>query len=138
MQGEVSNAFGSINRLAVLKSERKHVPCLVPLCASQFVKDGNVKKSELHYSVAKGVWQGSTLRSKTFCLAVWSKNRNWWDERSESDRQWGFISYLDDLTVSSDDDEADRLWSETGEALKEVRLEIDQSKSCHMRHERTE
>ena len=37
LQGDISNAFGSINRLAVLEAERKHIPCLAPLCASQFV-----------------------------------------------------------------------------------------------------
>ena len=65
MQGDISNAYGSINRLAVLKAVRKHIPCLAPMCASQFVRhgtiavmqerDGNGKKSELHVSVAKGV-----------------------------------------------------------------------------------
>ena len=33
MQGDISNAYGSINRLAVLKAVRKHIPCLAPLCA---------------------------------------------------------------------------------------------------------
>ena len=67
MQGDIANAYGSINRLAVLKAVRKHAPCLVPLCASQFVRNGTIaviqergengRKAELHYSVAKGVWQ---------------------------------------------------------------------------------
>ena len=66
MQGDIANAHGSINRLAVLKAVRKHVPCLAPLCASQFVRGGAIvviqergekrKKRELHNSVAKGVW----------------------------------------------------------------------------------
>ena len=38
----------------------------------------------------------------------------------------GFISYADDIAVSADDDEANDLWDE---ALKEIGLEIDQSKS---------
>ena len=73
MQGDISNAYGSINSLVVLKAVRKHIPCLAPLCASQFVRDGTIaviqerdgggKKNELRYSVAKGVWQGSTLSS---------------------------------------------------------------------------
>ena len=50
----------------------------------------------------------------------------------------GFISCADDFAVSSDDDEADRLWDDTGEALKEIGLEIDQSKSCNTRQKKTE
>ena len=42
MQGDIANAYGSISRLAVLKAVKKHIPCLVPLCASQFVRDGTV------------------------------------------------------------------------------------------------
>ena len=38
----------------------------------------------------------------------------------------GFISCADDIAVSADDDEANDLWDE---ALKEIGLEIDQSKS---------
>ena len=69
MQGDIANACGSINRLAVLKAVRKHIPCLAPLCASQFVRDGTIvviqergekgKKCELHYSVAKGSGKGA-------------------------------------------------------------------------------
>ena len=83
MQGDIANAYGSINRLSVLKAVRKHIPCLAPLCASQFVRDGTVavlqergengKKCDLHCSVAKGVWQASTFSSATFCLTFWSK-----------------------------------------------------------------
>ena len=40
MQGDIANAYGSINRLSVLKAVRKHIPCLALLCASQFVRDG--------------------------------------------------------------------------------------------------
>ena len=60
MQGDMSNTYGSINRLAVLKAVRKHIPCFAPLCASQFVRygtvavlqerDGSGEKSELHDS----------------------------------------------------------------------------------------
>ena len=42
MQGDIANAYGSINRLSVLKAVRKHIPCLAPLCESQFVRDGTV------------------------------------------------------------------------------------------------
>ena len=53
-------------------------------------------------------------------------------ERANSDRPvMGFISNADDFTVSSDDDGADRVWDETGGALKEIGLENDQSKSCY-------
>ena len=65
MQGDISSAYGSINRLAVRKAVRRHIPCLAPLGASQFVTDGAVaaiqervgsgKKIELHCSVAKRV-----------------------------------------------------------------------------------
>ena len=50
----------------------------------------------------------------------------------------GFISRADDFAVSADDKEADRLRGNTGEALKEIGLEIDQSKSCYTRQEKTE
>ena len=42
MQVDIANAYGSINRLSVLKAVRKHIPCMAPLCASQFVRDGTV------------------------------------------------------------------------------------------------
>ena len=42
----------------------------------------------------------------------------------------GLISYADDFLVSSEVDEADRIWVETTGALDEIGLEIDQSKSC--------
>ena len=77
----MSNADGSLNRLAVLKAVRKHVPSLAPVCASHFVRyvalaviqerDGSGKNSDLHYSVAKGVWEVSTLSSATSCLTFW-------------------------------------------------------------------
>ena len=52
-------------------------------------------------------------------------------ERTNSIRLvMGLISYADDLTVSSDDYEGGRLWDDTGAALKEMGLEVDQSKSC--------
>ena len=50
----------------------------------------------------------------------------------------GFISYADDFAVSSGEEEADRLWDDTGEALKEIGLEIDHSKSCNTIQEKTE
>ena len=43
MQGDTANACGSINRLSVLEAVRKHIPCLAPLCASQFVRDGRLQ-----------------------------------------------------------------------------------------------
>ena len=67
MQGDIANAYGSIDRVAVLKAVRKHISRLAPLCASLFVRSGTIaviqergengSKSELHCSVAKGVWQ---------------------------------------------------------------------------------
>ena len=112
VQGDTSNAHGSINRLAVLKAVRKHIPCLAQLVrdgtdAVMKERDGNGKKSELHHSVAKGVWQGSTLSNATFCLTFWQELLG----RPNSIRHvLGFISFADDCTVSCDDDEADRLW----------------------------
>ena len=38
----ISKASGSTNKLAVLNAVRKHIIGLVPLCFSQFVKDGTV------------------------------------------------------------------------------------------------
>ena len=83
MQGDIANAYGSIDRLAVMRAVREHAPCLAPLCATQFVRNGTIaviqergengRSTELHYSVAKGVWQGSTLSSAAFCLTFWSK-----------------------------------------------------------------
>ena len=65
IQGDIANACGSIDRVSVLKAVRKHILCLAPMCASQFVRDGTVaviqergvngRKCELHYIVAKGV-----------------------------------------------------------------------------------
>ena len=50
----------------------------------------------------------------------------------------GFISHADDVAVSADDEEVDRLWDDTGEAMKEIGLKFDQSKSCYTRQEKTE
>ena len=129
-----------MNRLAVLNAVRKHIPCLAPLCASQFVRDGTVaviqerdgngKKSELHCSVAKGVWQGNTLGSATFCLTFWNKMQELTERTNGVRRVMGFVSYADDFGVISDDDEADRLWDDTHDALREIGFEIGQSKSC--------
>ena len=112
MQGEIANAYGSINRLSVLKAVRKHIPCLAPLCASQFVRDGTVavkqergengKKCELHYSAAKGVWQGSTLSSATFCLTFWSKMSEVMAQANREAPAMGTIAYADDFIVNSD------------------------------------
>ena len=64
MQGDIANAYGSIDRLAVMRAVRELAPCLAPLCASQFVRNGTIaviqgrgengRSTELHYSVAKG------------------------------------------------------------------------------------
>ena len=141
MQGDIANAYGSINRLLVLKAVRKHIPCLAPLCASQFVRDGTVaviqerggngKKCELHNSVAKGVWQWSTLSSATFFLTFWNKMTEVMEQANRERLVMNLISYADDFTVSSDGDEAVRVRDETTDGLGEIGLEIDQSKSCY-------
>ena len=46
MQGDISNACGSINRLQVLEAVRMHIPGLAPLCASQCVRDGTIAMQE--------------------------------------------------------------------------------------------
>ena len=146
MQGDIANAYGSINRLAVLKAVRKHAPCLAPLCASQFVRNGTIaviqergengRKAELHDSVAKGVWQGSTLSSAAFCLTFWSKMTEVIEHANREKPIMGMVAYADDFVVSSDNVEADRVWDETTMALGEIGLEIDQSKSCYTRQRR--
>ena len=131
MPGDIANAYGSIDRLAVLKAVRKLIPCLAPLCASQFVRDGTVaviqergengKKCELHNSVAKDVCHTEQRDILLDFLEQANKERP----------VMGLISYADDIIVSSDGDEADRVWDETTGALGEIGLEIDQSKSCY-------
>ena len=143
MQGDIANAYGSIDRLAVLQAVREHVPCLAPLCASQFVRNGTIaviqergengRSTELHYSVAKGVWQGSTLSSAAFCLTFWSKMKEVIERTNREKQIMGVIAYADDFIVSSDEGEADRVWEETTKALDEIGLEIDQNKSCYTR-----
>ena len=71
MQGDIANAYGSINRLAVLKVVRKHASCLGPLGMVRLHRKEARTEAELHHSVAKGVWQGSTLSSAAFCLTFW-------------------------------------------------------------------
>ena len=141
MQGDIANAYGSISRLAVLKAVRKHIPCLAPLCASQFVRDGTVaviqergengRKCELHCSVTKGVWQGSTLSSATFCLTFWSKMSEVMEQANREGPVMGIIAYADDFLVSPEGGKADNVWDETTGALGEIGLEIDQTKSCY-------
>ena len=141
MQGDIANAYGSINKFSVLKAVRKHIPCLVPLCASQFVRDGTVaviqergengKKCELHYSVAKGVSRGSTLSSATFCLTFWSKMSEVMERAKREGLVMGIIAYADDFIVSSEGEKADCVWDETTGALGGISPEIDQSKSCY-------
>ena len=147
MQGDIANAYGSINRLAVLQAVRKHAPCLAPLCASQFVRNGTIaviqergengRKAEMHYSVAKGVWQGSTLSSAAFCLTFWSKMTEVIERVNKESLTMGVIAYADDFVVSSDEGEANRVWDETTKALSEIGLEIDQAKSCYTSSEET-
>ena len=99
---------------------RKHVPCLVPLCAPQFVRDGthaviqergeNGNKCELHYSVAEGVGQGSTLSSATFSLELLEPDDRS-DGASKQRKTCGFnLVRRFDFIVSTDGDEADRIW----------------------------
>ena len=140
MHVDISNASGSTNRMSVLKEVTKHIPCLAPLCAPQFVRDGTVaviqergeneRKCEPHCSVVKGVWQGSTLSSATFCLTFWSKMSEAVAQANREGLVMGIIAYADDFTVSSEGGEADRVWDETTGALGETGLEIHQSKSC--------
>ena len=142
MQGDIASAYGSINRLAVLKAVRKHIPCLALLCAFTVCgrwyfwgdsqeRGENGRKCELHYSAVKGVWQGSTLSSAAFCLTFWSKMTEVMEQTNKERPAMGLISYADDFVVSSDGYEADRIWNETTGALGEIGLEIDQSKSCY-------
>ena len=42
MQGDIANAYGSIDSSAVLQAMREHAPCIAPLCASQFVRNGTI------------------------------------------------------------------------------------------------
>ena len=42
MRCDTANAYGSIDRLAVLKAVRKHITCLASLCASKFVRNGTI------------------------------------------------------------------------------------------------
>ena len=66
MQGDIANAYGSINRLSVLEAVRKHIPCLAPLCASQFVRDGTVAVIQ-----ERREWEEAraTLQCSEGCLA---------------------------------------------------------------------
>ena len=124
-----------------MKAVKKHAPCLAPMCASQFVRNGTIaviqergengRKAELHYSVAKGVWQGSTLSSAALCLTFWSKMTEIIEHANKDKPIMGVIAYADDFIVSSDSGEADRVWDETTTALSGIGLEIDQSKSCY-------
>ena len=91
----------------------------------------NGRKAELHYSVAKGVWQGSTLSSAAFCQTFWSKMTEVIEHANKEKPIMGMVAYADDFVVSSDNVEADRVWDETTMALGEIGLEIDQSKSCY-------
>ena len=77
-------------------------------------RDGNGKKCELHYSAVKGVWQGSTLSSAAFSVIFWSKTQELLKRTNSIRPVMGFISYADDFALSSDDEEADRLWDDTG------------------------
>ena len=124
--------------LAVPKAVRKHISCLAPLCAPQFVRDGTVVVIQRARREEECGRQGTTLISATICLTFWSKMQELL-VRANSDRSvMGFISCPGDFTVSPDDDEADRLWDETCEVPKESGLEVDQSKSCYGRSGTTE
>ena len=68
MQGDMSNAYGSTSRLEMLEAVRRHVPSVVPLCASQFLRcgtrsgiqerDTDGERVERQSEVSAGVWQG--------------------------------------------------------------------------------
>ena len=143
MQGDIANAYGSINRLSVLKAVRKHIPCLAQLCASQFVRDGTVavlqergengRKCELHYGVVKGVWQGSTLSSAAFCLTFWSKMADVMARANRERPVMGLISYVDDFIVSSEGGKADCVVCGTRRQAHSVWKSISPSRAMRRR-----
>ena len=75
--------------------------------------------------------KGARLAARRFCLTLWSKMAKVMERANREGPVMGLISYADDFIVSSEVDEADRLWDETSGALDEIGLEIDQSKSCY-------
>ena len=50
----------------------------------------------------------------------------------------GYISYADDFILSAEEDEADEVWRKTVEALSEIGLPIEQTKSKCTRRQRNE
>ena len=138
MLGGITNACGLIMRLAVLSALRRHAPSLAPLCAAQFARNRTVavipdreqdgRKCELQYSVATEVWQRSMLSSPTFRLTCWSRMKNLLDRVNYEKPVMGSFSYVDDFTRMADEERADQLWNQRGEASAEVGLEIDQSR----------
>ena len=71
------------------------------------------------------------MSSATFCLTLWNKLMEVMEQTNQERRVMGIIAYADDFIVSSDGDEADKVWDRTTVALGEIGLEIDQSKSCY-------
>ena len=137
MQG----AYGSIDRLAVLQAVRKHITCLAPLCASQFVRNGTI--AVIKEKRRKGVEERATLQCSEGRVArehieqrdilpdYWNMLMEVMEKTHQERLVMGIVAYADDFIVSSDGDEADRVWDRTTVALGEIGLEIDQSKSCH-------
>ena len=96
----------------------------------QFVRDGIVtvitragRQREEEWAPLQRrdcVWQGKTLSSVTFCLAFWSKMEEVLDHKNSVRPVLEFHSYADDFAVTSDEDEANGLWTETSELLKTI------------------
>ena len=85
------------------------------------------RNCELQYSVATEVLQRSVLNSPTFRLTCWSRMKDLLDRVNYEKPVMGSFSYVDDFTRVADEERADQLWNQRGEALAEVGLEIDQT-----------
>ena len=111
MQGDIAKAYGSINRLSVLKAVRKHIPCLALLCASQFVRDGTVAVTQERREREE---VRATQQCSEGCLArEHAEQRDILPDLLEQDEVMGLvmgiIAYADDFMVSSEGEGADRV-----------------------------
>ena len=107
MQGDISNAYGSTDRLAVLKAARRHVPSFAPMVrvADCDRRNGGSDTSEGPnggtHDVPAGVWPGKHIEQCNFPLDILEQN----DRRSKRERPTAdFTSYADDFLLSTEED----------------------------------
>ena len=111
----------------------KRILCLPPLCASQFVRDGTVAVTQ-ELQRREGCVARKHTEQCDFLLDFLEQAAGIAGANKLSGQHLALAISRSALMVVR----LTVLWDDTGEALKEIGLEIGQSKSCYTKQEKTE